>query len=215
MIRLQRIDGDAGESRRADRFALGRDFDRPLLPALTAVLRAKKHRRRRRAGADKYVVWIHRIDADRPDVIRIERRVEVLPVGAAILAAIQPSFRACEENIVLLRMHRDATHRSFIGKSAARPDARPSLSIVFAPHDALPDRADDNRYILHDSSSDDLNYLNGLNFFDPLMCSNPTRALASSLTPKYSPDAYPGCAVRPRPRAAESHSAALNPRCLT
>src|SRR4030095_6968039 len=100
-------------------------------------LRAKKHCRRRRAGADKYVVWIHRIDTDRPDVMRIERRVEVFPVSAAILAAVQPSFGAREENIVLLRMHRDATHRSLVGKSTARPEARPRLFIFFALHYAL------------------------------------------------------------------------------
>src|SRR5262245_39679720 len=44
IVRLHRIDGNASESRRADGFALCRDFHRPLLPSSATVLGTKKHR---------------------------------------------------------------------------------------------------------------------------------------------------------------------------
>src|SRR5207247_8384301 len=150
IIRLNRIDGDAGDSRRADGLALRRDFHRPPLPTPASVLRTEDHRRRRRAGPDKHVFRIYRVDPYRPDIMGIERRVDVLPFGSRILAAIQPSFRTGEKNIVLLRMHRDTTHRSFVGKPTARPNARPGLAIIFTPHDALPDSTNDDCYLFHD-----------------------------------------------------------------
>src|SRR5262249_56635395 len=46
IVRLHRIDGDSGESRRANRLALCRDFHRPLVPSPTPIVRAKHHRPR-------------------------------------------------------------------------------------------------------------------------------------------------------------------------
>jgi hypothetical protein len=49
-------------------------------------------------------------------------------------------------------MHRDTTHRCFIGKSPPRPDASPSLAVVFAAHNALADSPDNDRYFFHKTS---------------------------------------------------------------
>src|SRR5262249_44319004 len=152
IVRFHRIDGDAGESRRADGFALRRDFHRPLLPGPTAILRTKEHRRRRRASSYVHVVGIHRIDADGPDIVRIERRVDILPVRSPIFAAIQPSLCPCKEVGGSFWIHCYATHGGLVGKSTTWPDASPGLSVVLAAHDTLPDRSDDNCYILHGAS---------------------------------------------------------------
>src|SRR6185503_4948059 len=79
----------------------------------------------------------------------IERRVDVPPVGAAIFAAIEPPFGAGKKHVVLLRIHRDATHRRLISESPARTDARPGLAVILAAHNTLTDRANDNCYIFH------------------------------------------------------------------
>ena len=63
---------------------------------------------------------------------------------------------------MLLWMHGDAAYRRFIGKSPARPDARPSLAVVLAAHDALTDGPDNNGYVSHISSQYDWNDWNGL-----------------------------------------------------
>src|SRR5262249_10025956 len=154
IVRLHRIDGDSGKPRRADRFALRRDFHRPLLPGPTTILRTKEHRRRRRACSHIHVVRIHRIDTDGPDIVGIECRVDVLPVRSAIFAAIEPSLGAGKEVGGSFWIHCYATHGSFVGKPAPRPDARPCLSVVFAPHYTLPDSANDDRHVFHSSLLD-------------------------------------------------------------
>src|SRR5262249_59305270 len=79
----------------------------------------------------------------------IERRIEVAPVRARVLAPVKPSLGAGEEDSMLSRMHRDRAHRSFVGEAAPRPDAHPGLAVVLAPHDALADGADHYRDVLH------------------------------------------------------------------
>jgi hypothetical protein len=64
-------------------------------------------------------------------------------------------------------MHRDATHRSLIGKPTPRTDARPGLAVILATHDALTHCANNNGYVFHDPS-DDLNNLNGFNGLNAL-----------------------------------------------
>src|SRR5688572_122300 len=51
-----------------------------------------------------------------------------------------------------MRVHSDTAHRRLVGKSTPRSYAHPGLSIVFAPHDALPDGANDDCQIFHGSS---------------------------------------------------------------
>src|SRR5262249_16121382 len=154
IVRLHRIDGDSGESRRADCLALCRDFHRPLVPSPTPIFRAKHHRRRRRAGSHIHVVRIHRIDPDGPDIVGIERRVDVLPVRSAIFAAIKSSFRAGKEVSGSFWIHCYATHGSLVGKPTTWPDASPGLSVVFAAHDTLPDSANNDRHVFHSSLLD-------------------------------------------------------------
>src|SRR5262245_18717232 len=72
IVGFHRIDGNAGESRRADRLALRSDFHRPLLPGPAAILRTKEHSWRRRAGSYIHVVLIHLIDSDGPDIMGIK-----------------------------------------------------------------------------------------------------------------------------------------------
>src|SRR6516164_10611544 len=108
MIRLERIDGDSGESRGPDGFALRRNLHWTLFPSLATVLRTKQHGRGRRPCADKHVIGIYRIDADGPDIMRVQRRVDIFPVRAAVVTSVESPLRSGKKDLVLLRMHRDA-----------------------------------------------------------------------------------------------------------
>src|SRR5262249_49533503 len=77
IVRLHRIDGDSGKPRRADRFALRRDFHRPLLPGPTTILRTKEHRRRRRACSHIHVVPIPRISPDSPPLLVLPPHIDL------------------------------------------------------------------------------------------------------------------------------------------
>src|SRR5262249_14085617 len=151
IVRFHRIDGDSGESRRANRLALCRDFHRPLVPSPTPIFRPKHHRRRRRAGSHIHVVRIHRVDSDGPDIVGIECRVDVLPVRSAIFAAIESSFRTGKKISGSFWIHCYESHRGFVSESTTWPYASPGLSVVFAAHDALPDSANDDRHVSHKS----------------------------------------------------------------
>ena len=75
----------------------------------TAVAGAKE---RRQSGAGEHGIGVHRVDGNAPDVIRVQRRFNVLEGRAAVFASIDAIVCARVDDPGIPRMHRETKDRS-------------------------------------------------------------------------------------------------------
>src|SRR5260370_12994421 len=99
-----------------------------------------------RSGARKDDVGLDRIMGGGPDGVRVQGRVEPLPMLAAVLAAVHTAVRATVHDTSVAGMHCQGAHGAFAIKAVADPE--PGVSTIAAAPDALSKGAYTDRGIL-------------------------------------------------------------------
>jgi hypothetical protein len=85
-------------------------------------------------AADQDHVRVVRVEQDRPHRQAVIGQRHLLPVLAAVGAAIGAVLRAGVDDLGLLRVHRERAHRRLVGQAALKP--LPLLAAVGQPHQA-------------------------------------------------------------------------------
>jgi len=103
------FDHKRGNARLRYVHAIRGKFRWQFFPVKTAVTRAKE---RRQSSAGEHCIGVYRIDGDAPDVIRIQRRFNVLEGRAAVFASIEAIVCARVDDPGIPWMHRETKDRS-------------------------------------------------------------------------------------------------------
>src|SRR5215469_6793915 len=111
---------------------------------MLAAIRGAKQRCRSGAGKDN--VGVDRVNGEGPDGDLVHRRVQPLPMLAAVLAAVHAAVGATVHDTSVTGMHRQGAHGAFAIKAVADP--QPGVSTIAAAPDALSKGAYTDRGIL-------------------------------------------------------------------